>query len=231
MQKISEDSKNSHLKFSSSLKSNVKNSSSHLLNSKNLIFSSQIRARGHAPGLQGCNWWGRPPVVEVEAPQVKSWAKQNNFIFLNKSHYWHWYSKKRKFEHAINNQHILDDWAKQKSQKNKAKLIHVDLHRGRSAPHPWPPCAGRRTGAWPQPGAQHTDVADGAQVGKKSWKIWMDTMKTWEKWTFSSKGWKRQSCQKSYKRVKECWGAWFLDQIFTQRDIIWLLDFCGLHIE
>ena len=199
MQKISEDSKNSHLKFSNSLKSNVKNSIQKI-SSSHLNFVPRPRPR--APRLQLV---GRPPVVEVEAPQVKSWAKrsrqrcasnfkQNNFIF--------W----------IN--HIITLILKKKklnmiSTINTYWTIPVDLHRGRSAPHPWPPCAGRRTGAWPQPGAQHTDVADGAQVGKKSWKIWMDTMKTWEKWTFSSKGWKRQSCQKSYKRVKECWGAWF----------------------
>ena len=188
MQKISEDSKNSHLKFSNSLKSNVKNSIQKISSShRNFV----PRPRPRAPRLQLV---GRPPVVEVEAPQVKSWAKQNNFIFLNKSKN-HIDTKKR-------NLNMI-------STINTYWTIPVDLHRGRSAPHPWPPCAGRRTGAWPQPGAQHTDVADGAQVGKKSWKIWMDMMKTWEKWTFSSKGWKRQRCQKSYKRVKECWGAWF----------------------
>lgn len=67
------------------------------------------RPRPRAPRLQLV---GRPPVVEVEAPQV-SWAKrsrqrcasnfkQNNFIFLNKSHYdidiqkkeiWTWYQQ------------------------------------------------------------------------------------------------------------------------------------------
>lgn len=113
MQKISEDSKNSHLKFSNSLKSNVKNSIQKI-SSSHLNFVPRPRPR--APRLQLV---GRPPVVEVEAPQVKSWAKrsrqrcasnfkQNNFIFLNKSHY-HIDTQKKKIEHDINNQHILDD--------------------------------------------------------------------------------------------------------------------------
>lgn len=84
MQKISEDSKNSHLKFSNSLKSNVKNSifrSSHLLNSKNLIFSSR---RGHDPGLQGCNWW-----VDLQSSKWKHhrWRAEPNkttlFFWIN----------------------------------------------------------------------------------------------------------------------------------------------------